>query len=85
MTKKRKAATTINVKSFNILATMLAEIAEAVEFMRPHFLNDDEDALRRRAEAWRWKRYANGTWPDFAEVAKAEAATDSTSPAQTAE
>jgi hypothetical protein len=71
--KKRKAASAINIKSFNILATMLDEIAEAVELQRPHFPDDDEDTVRRRAEAWRPKRYANGTWPDFAEVAKAEA------------
>jgi hypothetical protein len=75
MAKKRKAATASNIKSFNILATMRDEIAEAVELMRPHFPADDDDALRRRAEASRSRRYANGTWPDFAEVAKAQSTT----------
>jgi hypothetical protein len=72
--KRRKTATAINIKSIDVLATILDEIAEAVELMRPHFPGDDEDALRSRAEAWRSERYAAGHWPDFAEVAKAEAA-----------
>jgi hypothetical protein len=72
--KRRNAATAIEIKPVNILATILAEIAGAVELLRPHFPADAEDTLRRRAEAWRPKRYASGRWPDFAEVAKAEAA-----------
>jgi hypothetical protein len=69
--KQRKAASAIETK---ILDTLRAEIEEAVELQRPYFPDDDDDALRARAEAWRSKRYANGSWPDFAEVAKAEAA-----------
>jgi len=68
--KQRKAATATNIKPIDGLQTMIHEIAEAVELMRPHFPADDENALRRRAESWRWQRYANGTWPDFAEVPK---------------
>jgi hypothetical protein len=74
MTKKRKPASAINIKSFNILATMRDEIAEAVELQLPHFPDNDEDTLLRRAVTWRPERYATGHWPDFAEVAKAEAA-----------
>jgi hypothetical protein len=86
MTKKqRKPRMQFEVKPIDVLATMLDEIAEAIELQRPHFPNDDDDALRARAEAWRSRRYAAGHWSDFAEVAKAEAATDSASPAQTAE
>ncbi len=74
MAKKRKAATAIDIKPINVLATLADEIAEAIELQRPHFPNDDDDTLRARAKAWRQVRYANGRWPDFARVAEAEAA-----------
>jgi hypothetical protein len=71
--KQRKAATAINIKPIDSFQTILDEIAEAVELQRPYFPDDDEDTLRARAEALRPERYAAGRWPDFAEVAKAEA------------
>jgi hypothetical protein len=74
MAKKRRKTASAVGKPIDVFQTMRDEIAEAVELMRPHFPNDDEDDLRARAEAWRWKRYADGRWPDFAEVAKAEVA-----------
>jgi hypothetical protein len=57
----------------DILKTMLAELDEAIELMRPHFPDDSEDALFARAASKRRERYAKGRWPDFAEVAKEEA------------
>jgi hypothetical protein len=54
----------------DILKTMHAELAEAVESMRPHFPDDSKDALLARAEAWRQFRYETGRWPDWAVVAK---------------
>jgi hypothetical protein len=72
--KQRKAATAIKLKSIDVHQTMIDEIAEAVELQRPHFPNDDEDALRAHAVAWRAERYRIGHWPDFAKVAKAETA-----------
>jgi hypothetical protein len=71
--KRRNAATAIEIKPVNILATILAEIAEAIELQLPYFPDNDEDTLLARAMAWRPKRYATGHWPDFAKVAKAEA------------
>jgi hypothetical protein len=73
MTKKRKPRSRIEIKPIDVLATMADELAEAVELQRPHFPADDDKTLRGRAEAWRAKRYQNGHWPDFAELAKAEA------------
>jgi hypothetical protein len=60
------------VKGLDILETMKAEIAEAVELMRPHFPSFNEDSLRRRAESLRAQRYRDGHWPDFAAMAKKE-------------
>jgi hypothetical protein len=60
------------VKGLDILETMKAEIAEAVEMMRPHFPGFDEDSLRRRAESLRAQKYRDGRWPDFAEMARKE-------------
>jgi hypothetical protein len=57
-----------------IIESLKAEIAEAVELQRAHFPNDDELTLRNRAEQFRWQRYRDGHWPDFAAVAKREAA-----------
>jgi hypothetical protein len=56
----------------DILKTMCAEIAEAIDLMRPHFPQDSEDALFTRAETWRQDRYQKGKWTDFAEVAEQE-------------
>ena len=61
------------VRGIDVLATLVDEIAEAVELMRPYF-PDDDDALRHRAIALRAERYRAGHWPDFELVAKAEAA-----------
>jgi hypothetical protein len=70
MTKKqRKAATAISTKPIDVFQTILAEIAEAVELMRPHFPADDDDALRDRALAWRAERYVTGHWPDWSNIA----------------
>jgi hypothetical protein len=74
MKKRRKAATAISIKPIDVFQTILAEIAEAVELMRPHFPNDDDDALRDRALACRAERYQTGHWPDFNEMAKDEVA-----------
>ena len=73
MTKKRKRAGAIEIKPIYVFQTMIDETAEAAGLMRPHFPADDEDALRGRAMAWRAERYRIGHWPDFAELAKAEA------------
>ena len=51
-----------------------AEISEAIELQRAHFPNDDELTLRYRAEQFRPYRYKEARWPDFAAVAKREAA-----------
>ena len=51
-----------------------AEISEAIELQRAHFPNDDELTLRNRAEQFRPYRYKEARWPDFAAVAKREAA-----------
>jgi hypothetical protein len=58
----------------DMLVTLANEIAEAVELMRPHFPADDKATLRRRAEFFRPDRYRMGHWPDFAQIAKDEAA-----------
>jgi hypothetical protein len=72
MTKKQcKPAGPIEIKPIDVLATLLAEIAEAVELMSPHFSNEEEDALRARAQACLRERYALGHWPDFKAVAEA--------------
>jgi hypothetical protein len=77
MTKKtRKPRLQFATKSIDVFQTMIDEIAEAVELMRPHFPADDEDALRDRAMAWRAERYQIGHWPNFKEMAKAEVAAD---------
>ena len=55
------------------IETLNAEIDEAADLSRPHFPNDDELTLRRRAEAWRQYRYEKGRWPDVANVAREEA------------
>jgi hypothetical protein len=52
------------------LKTMRAELAEAVELMRPHFPEDGEQDLLARAEHWRMDRYQTSSWPDWAVVAK---------------
>ena len=57
-----------------IIESLKAEISEAVELQRAHFPNDDELTLRNRAEQFRPQRYKEGRWPDFAAVAKQEAA-----------
>jgi hypothetical protein len=54
----------------DILETMRAELAEAVELMRPHFPEESDSDLLNRAECWRPWRYQKGRWPDFAEMAK---------------
>ena len=58
----------------DIIETMRAEIDEAVELMRPHFPNDSDADLIARAQCWRWRLYKEGHWPDFAEMARKEAA-----------
>jgi hypothetical protein len=60
-------------KGLDIIETLKAEIAEAVEMMRPHFPGDSEDSLCHRAESLRAQRYRDGHWPDFAEIARKEA------------
>src|ERR1700745_1142955 len=62
------------IKTIDVLGTLLDEITEAVELMRPHFPNGDDDALRHRAMALRAKRYQGGHWPDFEQLARTEAA-----------
>jgi len=54
------------------LESLRAEIAEAIEMMRPHFPNRSEDSLRQLAEALRSERYRCGRWPDFVEMARKE-------------
>jgi hypothetical protein len=54
------------------LQSLKNEINEAIELQRPHFPNDDEATLRFRAERFRSRRYKEGRWPNFAEVAKRE-------------
>jgi hypothetical protein len=72
--KRRKTASATEIKPINIVDTLRAEIEEAVELMSPHFPDEDDNALRNRAMGeWRRERYHNGGWPDFAELAKAEA------------
>jgi hypothetical protein len=74
MISRRKSRSRIEIKRIDVLTTIIDEIAEAVTLMRLYFPDDDEDALRGRAEAWRVERYRIGRWPDFKEVAEAEAA-----------
>jgi hypothetical protein len=70
MTKQqRKPRTQFEVKPIDTFQTVLDEIAEAIELQRPHFPDDDEDNLRRRAEAWRPERYDTGRWPDWGDIA----------------
>jgi hypothetical protein len=57
------------------LESLKAEIAEAMEMMRPHFPNRSEDSLRHLAEALRSERYRSGRWPDFVEMARKESST----------
>jgi hypothetical protein len=59
-------------KVSDLLETLKAETAEAIEMMRPHFPNRSEDSLRQLAEALRSERYRSGRWPDFAEIARNE-------------
>jgi hypothetical protein len=73
MAKKQRRAPQSETKPIDVLATIADEIAEAIELQRPHFPADDEDALRGRAEMLRAEHYRIGCWPDFSEVAKAEA------------
>jgi hypothetical protein len=49
---------------------MRAELAEAVELMRPHFPEYSESDLLNWAGSLRARRYQDGRWPDFAEMAK---------------
>jgi hypothetical protein len=56
----------------DLLETLKAEIAEAIELQRSEFPNDDEATLRYRAELLRPSRYKEGRWPDFAVVAEEE-------------
>ena len=58
----------------DLLVNLSNEIAEAVELQRPHFPADDETTLRHRAVFFRPERYRTGQWPDFAQIAKDEAA-----------
>lgn len=58
-----------------IIESIKAETNEAIELQRVHFPNDDEVMLRHRAEQFRSHRYKESRWPDFADVAKLEAAT----------
>ena len=81
MAKRRKPTT--ETRPIDSFATLLAEIAEAVELMRPHFPNDYEDALRHRATTLRAERYRTGRWPDFEQLAKAEAERQAASEAHT--
>jgi hypothetical protein len=72
MTKKRKSRSQIQIKPIDVLATIIDEIAEAIELMQPHFPGDDEVTLCGRAMALRAERYRIGHWPDFKELANAE-------------
>jgi|SRR5690349_13563465 hypothetical protein len=71
---KKQSKPAAEIKTISVLGTLLDEIAEAVELMRPHFPTDDDDALRHRAMALRAKRYRVRHWPDFEQLGKAEAA-----------
>ena len=57
-----------------IIESLKVEIAEAIELQRAHFPNESELTLRNRAEQFRPYRYKEARWPDFAAVAKQEAA-----------
>jgi hypothetical protein len=70
--KQRKPRSQIEIKSIDVLATIIDELAEAVALMRPYFPDDDEATLCGRAMALRAERYRIGRWPDFSEVANAE-------------
>jgi hypothetical protein len=71
---KKQSKAAAEIKTIDVLGTLLDEIAEAVELMRPHFPTDGDDALRHRAMALRSQRYRVGHWPDFEQLGKAEAA-----------
>src|SRR5262245_44975647 len=58
----------------DLVVTLIEEIAEAAELMRPHFPADDQTTLENRAKFFRPHRYQTGHWPDFEQIAKDEAA-----------
>jgi hypothetical protein len=59
-------------------ATLLAELAEGVELLRPHYPEASDEELRARAAGLLGRRYAEGRWPDLGPLPDARAAgTDS--------
>jgi hypothetical protein len=52
----------------DILETMRAELDEGVALLRPHYPDDDDDALCDRAMYWRPWRYSRGRWPSVEEI-----------------
>jgi hypothetical protein len=71
---KNKPKVMTHVVTHPIIESTKAEINEAIELQRAHFPNDDEVTLRYRAEQFRPHRYKESRWPDFAALAKREAA-----------
>jgi hypothetical protein len=71
---KNRPKVRTHVVTHPIIESTKAEINEAVELQRVHFPNDDEVTLRHRAEQFRPQKWKEGRWPDFAAVAKKEAA-----------
>jgi hypothetical protein len=72
--RKKSAKADTGPAEADILVTMTDEIEEAVELLRPHFPADKLASLRDRARSWRSHRYQEACWPDFAQIARDEAA-----------
>jgi hypothetical protein len=79
---KNRPKVRTHVVTHPIIESLKAEINEAIELQRAHFPNDDEVTLRHRAEQFRAQRWKEGRWPDFAAVAKREAAEKATAEAE---
>jgi hypothetical protein len=75
---REKIKPVVDYPRTNILETLQAELDECVALLRPHYPNEDDNALRERAVRLRPERYEKGRWPSAEEIeadkAKAEAA-----------
>jgi hypothetical protein len=64
----RKSQSAPTRDTTNCLESLMGEIAEGVEIVRPIWPEDSEDDLHSRAESLRGERYLKGRWPTVDEL-----------------
>lgn len=75
MRKRNKVAPPKSANAVDSLATLLAEVDEGIELLRPHYPDAADGELRTRAVGLLPRRWADGQWPDLAAIAQEKAST----------